>query len=97
MVTTEILLPRGELANDPHGTAHPIFIADVATRAKPEIDCLSNDRGVRELAPRGLPSNGGGLVAGQLELLTLHAIMMAQARGRGQRPPAKATEAKAQR
>ena len=77
MVTTGILLPRGELANDPHGTAHPIFIADVATRAKPEIDCLSNDRGVRELAPRGLPSNGGGLVTGQLELLALHAIMMA--------------------
>jgi hypothetical protein len=77
MVTADILLPRGELAHDPHSAFQPILIPNVAAGAKPELDRLANDRSVRDLPPRGLTPNRGGLLPGQLELPAFHAIMMA--------------------
>lgn len=72
MVTADIRLPRAELTNNPQSALHPILVTDMATRAKPLIDGLANNRRFRELAPPGLPPDHGGLASCQLELSALH-------------------------
>jgi len=52
----------------------------VALGAKPKIHGFSHDRGVGRLSARGDPSDSRCLLPGELNLFSLHAIMMAVGR-----------------
>jgi hypothetical protein len=79
MFLTDVFAARAERPDDTKRTL-PSFvrIAGVAPRAKPKIHGLAHDRGVRSLPARGHSSDGRRLLPSQLNLLSLHAIMMAE-------------------
>ena len=78
MFLANVVAARAECTDDSE-SALPTFvpIAGVALRAEPKIHSFANDGRVRCLAPRRLFAESAGLSRGQLDLFSLHAIMMA--------------------